>query len=851
MSNGHHVAPSPLPSPAGAAANPLQQAQALYARGRWAEAEPLCRSVLEREPDHFGALSLLGVVLAQTRRAHEAVELLGRAAAAMPDNAGAHTNHGNALCALGRQPDALACYERALAIKPESAEAHFNRGRALADLRRSAEALESYERAVHLKPDYAAAWSNRGTELHKLGRSDEALASLDRAIALCPELTVAHYNRGIALGTLRRFEEALVSFERAVALAPNDAEAHVQHGTALGALERHDQALASFDRALELQPSHAEAHAHRGDTLCGLKRFGEAVASYDRALGVRPNYPEVHTHRAGALIVTGRYEEALASCESVLALDSGCLDALVQRGVALHHLGRFHDAIGSLDQAIRSGGRNAYAHYFRGATLQELGAFEEAVASYEQALAIDPRIPFLLGNCRYARMQVCDWSGFDSDCAVIAAAIERSEAAAASFVVLSLLDSPTLQQRAAEIWLRDKIPLNSVSSVPVHPHRDRIRVAYVSRDFFAHATSYLITELFELHDRAAFEIYGVSFGPDDGSALRRRVLGAFDAWLEGADRSDAEIAAWLREREIDIAVDLKGYTAFCRPGIFACRPAPLQVSYLGYPGTMAAPFIDYLIADRRVIPESAEEFYTEKIICLPDSYQVNDRRRPISQHTPTRAQAGLPEDAFVFCCFNNNWKITAPVFDVWMRLLSSIPDSVLWLLADNPRAAQNLRQAAAQRGVPTARLVFAPRVEMETHLARHRLADLFLDTLPCNAHTTASDALWAGLPVLTCAGRTFAARVGASLLSAVHLPELVTSSLEEYEAVAAELARTPGRLAALRARLTRNREALPLFDTPRFCRHLEAAYRRIWRQHAERRPPEAFAVEPLPDGEPR
>jgi protein O-GlcNAc transferase len=843
VDNGDRAIPSPPRPSAGAAANPMQHAGALYARGRWAEAEPLCRSLLEREPAHPGALSLLGVILAQTGRAPEAEELLGRAAAATPDSAGAHTNHGNALRALGRHSDALACYERAIALEPESAQAHFNRGLVLSELRQSAAALASFERAVGLKPDYAAAWINRGTELHKLGSYEAALASADRAIALQPKLALAHGNRGIALRMLGRSEEALASFEHVLALKPNDAEALVLRGATLRALERHEQALASFERALELQPNDAEAHTHRGDTLHGLKRFEEAVASYDLAIGLRPNHAEVHAHRGNTLIAIGRYEEAIASCDSALAIDPRCLDAHVYRGVSLHHLGRLHDSLGSLGQAIRLGRRDAYTHYCRGAALQELNAFEEAIASYEQALAADPRTPFLRGNCRYARMQVCDWGGFESDSAAITAALEQGEAAATPFVALALLDSPTLQRRAAEIWVREKLPRNLLSSVPLHPLHDRIRVAYVSRDFFMHATSSLIPELFELHDRAVFEIYGVSFGPDDGSALRRRVLGAFDAWFEGADRSDGEIAAWLREREIDIAVDLKGYTALCRPGIFARRPAPVQVSYLGYPGTMAAPFIDYLIADRRLIPEGAEGLYTEKIVYLPDSYQVNDRRRRIAEHPPGRAEAGLPEQGFVFCCFNNSWKITPPVFDVWMRLLTKVPDSVFWLLEDNPRAARNLRRAAAERGVRPERLIFAPRVEIEMHLARQRLADLFLDTLPCNAHTTASDALWAGLPVLTCAGRSFAARVGASLLSAVGLPELVTSSLEEYEALAAELARAPGRLAELRARVGSHREALPLFDTPRFCRHLEAAYRRIWRNHVEGKPPATLTVE--------
>jgi predicted O-linked N-acetylglucosamine transferase (SPINDLY family) len=377
---------------------------------------------------------------------------------------------------------------------------------------------------------------------------------------------------------------------------------------------------------------------------------------------------------------------------------------------------------------------------------------------------------------------------------------------------------------------------------PRHSHPG-IRIAYVSHDFHAHATSFLMAELFELHDRADFSVFGVSFARDDGSAVRRRIAAGCDRFVEMGDKGDYEIARWLREQEVDIAVDLKGYTGFSRPGVFALRPAPIQVSYLGHPGTLGASFIDYLIADEFLIPPAASAFYAERIAYLPDSYQVNDRKRSVSQVAPTRLETGLPAEAFVFCCFNNNWKITAPVFDVWMHLLEAVEDSVLWLLADNQYAVENLRREAVARGMAAERLVFAERMPNDAHLARHRLADLFLDTLPCNAHTTASDALWSGVPIVTCAGRSFPARVAGSLLRAVGLRQLITQSLEEYEALALALARDRETLSALRAQLTHERERLPLFDTPRFCRHLEQAYRHMWRNYRDGRPAATFHVE--------
>jgi protein O-GlcNAc transferase len=482
------------------------------------------------------------------------------------------------------------------------------------------------------------------------------------------------------------------------------------------------------------------------------------------------------------------------------------------------------------------------AYVLLASSLMALRQFAEALVILDAYLQRRPDDQNALAAALNCGLNVCDWARADDTLARIRG-LPAGTAHSQPFAIMGISDDPAEHLQAARLRAASVVRARVAPPRFATSRHDRIRVAYVSSDFFSHATALLMAELPELHDRSAFEVYGVSFGPDDGSVLRRRVLGAFDAWLDAADRSDEEIAVWMREREIDIAVDLKGYTAAARPGIFTHRPAPVQVSYLGYPGTVAAPCIDYLIADPFLIPQAEQGWYTEKIAYLPDSYQVNDRRRQVAQHALARSEAGLPDEGFVFCCFNVSWKITRPVFEVWMRLLASVPGSVLWLLEDNPWAAENLRREAAARGIAPERLIFCPRVDNEVHLARHRLADLFLDTFPCNAHTTASDALWSGLPLVTCAGRTFASRVAGSLLHAAGLAELATASLDEYERLALELARNPERLASLRARLTRDREALPLFDTPTFCRHIEAAYRHMWRLYQQGSAPETFSVE--------
>ncbi|HXJ01624.1 MAG TPA: hypothetical protein VNH44_10395, partial [Micropepsaceae bacterium] len=430
------------------------------------------------------------------------------------------------------------------------------------------------------------------------------------------------------------------------------------------------------------------------------------------------------------------------------------------------------------------------------------------------------------------RLHVCDWRGFTEARQEISAALLSGKRAIYPFGHLAISDSPAEQLQCARLSVRDLYP---ASTAPLwrgerYGHT-KIRIAYVSGDFYAHAIPFLIAGVFEHHDRDRFETFAVSYGPDDKSKMRARLENAFTRFLDVREESDAAIAAMLREMEIDIAVDVKGYTGGARPGILAFRPAPIQVNYLGYPGTMGADYIDYLIADRIVIPEEHRAYYSEQIVYLPDTYQSNDNRRRIAARAFDRADAGLPEDAFVFCCFNGSHKIMPDIFRAWMRILSKVSGSVLWLLEEHPAAAANLRREAQENGVAPERLFFAKRVALEAHLARLKLASLVLDTLPYGAHTTASDALWAGVPVLTRLGETFAGRVASSLLHAIGLPELVTHSLAQYESQACHLAQNTTLLAGIRAQLMRNRETMPLFDTARITRNLEAAYIEMWTRH--------------------
>jgi protein O-GlcNAc transferase len=744
----------------------------------------------------------------------QAERLYRNALALAPERPSVINNLAAVLFQSKKYAEAKVLCKRRLETDPADAVALLNLGNCQVKLNLAKEALISYEKALRIRPDYADALTNRGNALLELKRPEESLASHDRALVIRPDVAEAFYNRGKALMELKRPEEALASYDRALAIKPDYADAHNNRGNTLLHLNWPEEALASHDRALAIKPDYAEAFISRGNALLELKRPQEALASYDRALAIKPDYAEAFISRGNALLELKRPREALASFDEALANSS--------------------------DQDV--------VHNSRGNALHDLKRYEEAVASYEKVLAIRPDFEYAVGMLANAKLHCCDWRARNEEAERLTVDIRAGKSSAPPFLFFGISDSARDQLLCSRIWVRDKY---SAPPVPIWKgeryRHDRIRIAYISADFHEHATAYLMAELFETHDRARFETTAISFGPDTPSGMRARLKRALDRFIDVRQKSDRQVAHLLRELEIDIAVDLKGFTTDCRTGIFAHRAAPVQVNYLGYPGTMGADFIDYILTDRLVIPEGEHGCYTEKVVYLPDTYQVNDSKRVIADRTPARTEAGLPEQAFVFCSFNNNYKLNPMVFDVWMRLLSKVEGSVLWLLEGNAAAVRNLRKEATDRGIAPERLVFASRVRLEEHLARHRLADLFLDTLPYNAHTTASDALWAGLPVLTCLGTTFAGRVAASLLNAIGLNELITHSLEEYESLALELATNPKRPAEIKSKLAKNRGIFPLFDTDRFRRHIEAAYTTMWKRYQRGEPPESFAVEPIDD----
>lgn len=625
---------------------------------------------------------------------------------------------------------------------------------------------------------------------------------------LKPDYAQAYNNRGSALQELKQLEAALASYDKAIALAPDYAQAYNYRGSALHELKRPNDAVASFDKAISLRPDYAEAYGNRGIALQELKQLDAAVASFDKATALKPDFA----------------------------------DAYSNRGIALQELKQLDAAVASFDKAISLEPDLAEAYCNRGNALQELKQLDAAVASFSKAISLKPDFADARTRKLFLQATMCDWGTIGEDADMIST-LGVSANAVQPFAMLSLEDNPARHRARSETFAKERYALSEPAPVAVPSIKPaRLRIGYFSADFHGHAVMYQLIRILELHDRTRFEVYAYSFGPPAGDSMRARAKDAVDVFRDVRALGGQDIAALARQDRIDVAIDLMGYTRNARPEIFVHRAAPVQISYLGYPGTLGAPFMDYLIADRILIPQELRRYYCEEIIYLPHGHMATDNTKQIAERPIDRAQMGLPEKAFVFCCFNSSYKISPAEFDVWMRLLMRVEGSVLWLVRTNLWVQENLRKEALKRNIDPERIIFAERVPMADHLARHRLADLFLDTFHYTGHSTAADALWAGLPLVTKLGQGFAARVGASLLNAVGLSELVANSTEDYERLALELAENPQKLAALKAMLQERRKRAPLFDSEGLARHIEDAYRQAYEHYLDGRGPQIIEV---------
>jgi len=786
----------------------LQQAIQAFHDGNFDGADLILRRVLQVDSKNLPALHIFGLIKASQSKYGEAADYLSKAARIHPNDASIQYNLAKALADSGNDKDALIHHKKAVALAPNNPEAWLNYGKTASNLHRYEDALAWYGNALSLKPDYAEASLNKGATLKELKRYEEAVAFAEQALTINPNLAEAWLNKGVALKELRKYEEAIVHYDKALTLKPDYAESWFNKGVTLHELKKYEEAIAHYDKALALKPDYAESWSNKGMTLHELKLYHEAIAHYNQALTINSDYVEAWSNKGNTLIELKRYEEAIAHYDKALTINSDYAEAWSNKGVTLHQLKRY----------------------------------DEAISHYAKALTLKSDIDWASGDLLHTKMKICDWSDLADSIDIISKQILANEKAIQPFSLLALNDDALLHKKTAEIYIQSKHPFNrALGSISKPTQNKKIRIGYFSVDFKNHPVAFLIAQLFETHDRDKFETYAFSL-VEANDEMRGRLIKSFDHFINVEAQSDAQIAQTSRSLNIDVAIDLTGFTHDSRTGIFSYRAAPIQVNYLGYPGTIGADYMDYIIADKTLIPSESQACYSEKIVFLPNSYQVNDRKRIISDRQFTRQELGLPENGFVFCCFNNNYKILPATFASWMKILKRVEGSVLWLLQDNLWVVENLKKEASTHGIDTNRLVFAGRMPPSEHMARHRQADLFLDTLPYNAHTTASDALWAGLPILTLMGRSFASRVAASLLNAIGLPELITTTQEEYESLAIELAKNPQKLADVKFKLNKNRLTAPLFDTPLFTKNLEEAYIKMYEQYHAGLEPENISI---------
>jgi len=743
----------------------------------------------------------------------------------------------------GRLTEAESLYRAVLDQHPDNLDAIQGLAVLCHQRGRPEEALGLFRRAIAVDPDSRVADRQLGRLLEQRGDPVGAAICYRRAARLRPLDAVAQADLARALAGQGEVAEAIGHYRRAVALAPNDAWTHVALGNALLGEGAVADASASYQRALAIRPDLAEAHSNLGEALRRLGRLGEAVAACERALALSPELAEAHNNLGNAMREEGRLEPALSHYEQALRLKPDWPEVHNNLAIALQEQGRTAEAVEHYERALALNSGLAEVHQNLGSALAQSGRTVDAMAALRRALALKPDYPEALVQVAHLNGELCDWRHREAETSQVLSLMRRRPGLVPPFNLQAQPSTPAEQLLCAQQWSQRIAQGRS----PGFTHdrsgpAPRIRLGYLSADFRDHPVAYAIAETIERHDRTRFEVLGYSYGPDDGSALRRRLETAFDRFIDLQAAGNDEAARQIHTGAVHVLIDLTGYTRFGRPRILVSRPAPIQVNFLGFLGTMGAEFIDYIILDPFIAPSSQERFYSEKVVHLTGGWWPAEIRWETAAEARQRTEYGLPEDAFVFCCFNTSYKITPPIFDVWMGLLRAKPDSVLWLGAADSAVQDNLRREAAQRGIGPERLVFAPREPMAGYLARHRHADLFLDTLPYNAVGTAYHALLAGLPVLTCAGDTFAGRTAGAILLAAGLPELVTQSIEEYERLAIQLAGNADLLTDIRGRLARARSSSALFDGERAVRELETAFARMWETWLRGEAPKPFSA---------
>ncbi|MGO9993418.1 MAG: tetratricopeptide repeat protein [Steroidobacteraceae bacterium] len=822
-------------------------AELLSRGGDAAAAVAMLERSLELEPDHARALNNLGNWLTGLGRAEEAIPILTRALARQPEYPAALVNLGRAYARTGLLERSIDCYRRALALHARFPEALVNLAAAYGRMNQPEAALACYAQANAVQRPDADTLTRMGQVLLMLKRYDEAAASFDSALREAPDHAAASLGRAAAMLGRKRPDAALIACDEVLARDAPPSGARGLRATALLALDRVPEALQAALDAAAADPDDAQTFITLGFAALAAGTPARALSAFNAAARIAPGIAKVHAGRANALDSLGRAADAIDAYHEAARLDPGDPHVFLSSGQMMLRLGNGASALAAFDAVLGMDRDHVLAQEGRAKALVALGRHEEALRALTDLKARAPRLEYLPGYLFHMQLCCCDWRDFESTRQEITDRVCRAEPVAVPLCFLAYSTEPDQQRICAQVYASAQCAVAAPRVSPSAPSvRRRLRVAYLSADFRHHPVAQLTVGLFESHDRTRFDIYGLCSAPDDGSDLRRRLVAAFDHFEDVSTLSDEAVAGRIAALDIDILVDLGGHTFGSRTRVLAYRPAVVQIAFLGYPGTLGAEFVDYLVADRHVVPDAERIHYSEQVIYLPDSFMPMDFRG-ILPPPPEKGAVGLPEDAFVYCAFNAAFKITPPVFDRWMRVLGAVPTAVLWLREGTGVIKSNLAREAGARGVDPARLIYAPRVpRVEDYLARFALADVFLDTAPYNAHTTAGEALAAGVPVVTARGRTFASRVATSLLHAVDLGHLSVDTPAGYERLAIDLAHSPASLAALKAHLRSVSASAPLFDTVRFCRHLEDGFLAVAARASRGERPATLQVERRP-----
>lgn len=693
------------------------------------------------------------------------------------------------------------------------------------------EAKQLFQKLLKELPNHPQLLTNLGRIDFQLGNLSSAVKFLQKSVQIDRNQPQAFLVLGNGFFQLKDYQKAIIAFKNAISLSPKDTDAYFGLGIVLHQIKKNEEALSAYDQAISLRPFFAKAFNNRANVLKDLHRYDEAIESLKRAIQIDPEFVDAYYNLGNTQQILRRFESAVSSYDRAIALKADDADSYHNRANALSALGLYGDAIASLERSLQIQPDLIKAYFSKANIYSTVLDYENAIKNYEHVLAFDPNFDFLLGDLIHTKMMLCDWNNLDHLISLLIKKAKKLEKVTAPFPILAVTNSLSLHKKVAEVYSRKLLVEDTKFISPKKEINNKIRIGYFSADFHNHATMHLMADIFKYHDKNKFEVIAFSFGPDKKDEWRARVLPHFDEFIDLRNTSDNEIVECARRKNIDIAIDLKGFTEDGRPEIFRQRVAPIQLSYLGFPGTMGSEFIDYIIADSVLIPAEYQKYYSEKVAYLPNCYQANLDERKISERLFTREELGLPSSGFVFCCFNNSYKITPEMFECWMSILRSTENSVLWLFCNNDLAINHLKTEADNYGVDSDRLIFAKSMPVEEHLSRIRLADLFLDTFPYNAHTTASDAIRVGLPVLTLMGESFASRVAASLLTCVDLPELITASMQTYRELAIELASNTERFKKIKDKLKLSLSKTDLFDAKRFTVDLEMLYKLMVEQH--------------------